>query len=69
MCMGGKSKAQQQPIPAPTPPTTFDYASANRAQASADRAAQQKQAASVLSSTGGDAAFGSELGTAAATPA
>jgi hypothetical protein len=68
MCFGGKSKSQpqQQAIPAPNPPTTFDYTAA---QAGANQKVAQAQAASMLSQTKPNSAFGSELGGApAATP-
>jgi len=72
MCIGGgkSSSPQQQPIPAPTPPTTFDYNAVRREnQRSADTAVTNAQSATMLSSTTGGGAFGSELGgMAAATP-
>jgi hypothetical protein len=62
MCFGGKSSSNTQP-PAPNPPTTFDYSSANRGQSAADGSISQAQAAKQVSTT---ASFGSELGGASA---
>ncbi len=65
MCIGSKSSGSQA-TPAPTPPTSFDYTSANRNQARADGSVSQAQAAKTISTTG---SFGSELGNPAATGA
>lgn len=61
MCMGGGGSTK---APKPSTPTTFDYNVANRNQAAADFAAQQRQAAVVNSSTTQPTTFGAELGTA-----
>lgn len=58
MCMGGKSSSQpqQQAIPAPNPPTTFDYnAARDEQQRRANAAVNKAQTSTVLSSTGGGA--------------
>jgi len=68
MCIGGgkSSTPQQQPIPAPTPSTKFDYnPPRSDQQRAADATVSQTQSATMLSSTTGSP-FGSELGTTGA---
>ena len=63
MCIGGSKSSNTTP-PAPSPPTTFDYSSANRAQSNADGAVSRAQAAKQLSTTAvpdTGASFGSGL--------
>lgn len=71
MCIGGgkSSQPQAQNIPAPAPPTTFNYNPPKTdQQRAADATVSQTQSATMLSSTTGGGAFGSELGTSGSMP-